>query len=195
MVRIYEQVDVAAIDGSIAACFATLLANVDYNRELQESGTLGSGTNVAGTNTIGLEHAIHLESEANEPNSSSWPSGDWTLRLNITTGNANVILDHINVCRLDSLGVNQATVVNVSSVNIPMTAQVFVDTRNGQAQPGASATDRFYYVINITRLSGAHGNQNVTITNDQLIDTPFAALAATAVKDPILSHGVVPFAR
>jgi len=176
VVRVYEQVDQAAIDGSIAACSDFSVAAAEYNREVEESGTLGSGTNVITANTGSLRRAIHFESETNEPNETSWPAGDWTVRFNVTTGNTNVDLDGIDICRVNSSGVNQATIFDTFFLAINLSAGVKTFTVSGNADAGAAATDRFYIVLSIFRSAG-HGSQSATITNDQQIDTPFAALA------------------
>ncbi len=194
MVRVYEQVDQAATHGTQQVCANPTAAQTTYNRELQESGTLGSGTLTVATNNTGSRRCMHLESEANEPNSTSWPAGDWVFRFNVTTGNANVEWSQGQVCRVNSAGANQATIGSNTFV-VPLTAGVKTETISGSADAGAAATDRFYMIGRVQRESSAHGTQTATITNDQVMDTPFAALAATAVKDPVMSPGVVPFPR
>ena len=199
MVRVYEQVDVAAIDGSFEACVTRSAADEAlnfYDREVQESGTIGSGTNLVGSNdNIFHNRAMHLESEANQPNSTSWPAGDWVFRFNVTTGNANVLWFTSHVCRVDSSGVSQASIGQETGSSQALTSGVKTVTVSGSADAGAAATDRFYLIGTVIRAGGSHGNQNATITNDQLIDTPFAALTATAVRDPVMGQGIVPFAR
>lgn len=180
MVRIYEQVDVVAIDGSIAACTGFPLAQADFNREVQESGSLGSGTLIVGANTISIERALHYESEANEPNETSWPAGDWVVRFNVTTGNTNLDITDMVVCRVDSGGTSQATIGAASFLPFVLSAGVKSITVAGGADAGAAATDRFYLVGGIRRILG-HGSQQATITNDQLLDTPFAALAGPSI--------------
>ncbi len=178
MVRVYEQVDQAAIDGSIAACSGLGAATAEYNREVEESGALGSGTNVITTSDAGGERAIHFESEANEPNATTWPAGFYTTRINVTTGNSNLDWETVHVCRVNSGGMSQATITSDSSLGISLTAGVKFASLSPLFASGAAATDRFYIVGGIIR-SGGHGDQSATITNDQLLDTPFDAVVAS----------------
>lgn len=190
MVRIYEQVDVAAIDGTIAACSGLGAASGVYDRELQESGTLGSGTNAVSENTGSVVRSIHFESEANEPNETSWPAGDWIVRIRVTTGNSNLDWDEQYVCRVNSGGVSQATIGSAVAQAVNLTAGAKSITVAGGADAGAAATDRFYLVGGIIRSAG-HGEQIAVVFNDQSIDTPFAAVAANVSSDRGILRGVL----
>lgn len=171
MVRVYEQVDVAAIDGSIEACEGAFsLASDEYNREVQESGTLGSGTLLVTSNTSASQRAFHYESEADEPGDTNWPTGTFTIRINVTTGNVNLSQVRWKVCRVNSSGVSQATVAQNFNSDV-LNAGVISKNMTGSVQD-AALTDRFYVVGLIARTDG-HGNQSATITNDQTLTTPF----------------------
>lgn len=176
MVRVYEQVDVAAVDGSIEACsFGGTGTATHFDREVQESGSLGSGTNDVVVSSTNVLRGMHFESENNEPNETTWPAGDWIFRFNVTTGNANVEWVTQVCCRLDSGGTSQA---QIFLAGIPggvqaLTAGVHEETFSGAVDFGAAASDRFYLVSLLRREADAHGNQTATITNDQLLDTPF----------------------
>ena len=187
MVRIYEQVDSAAVDGSIAACTSLLVANTEFNREVQEAGTLGSGTNDMANNATDIKRGFHFESEANEPNETSWPAGTWTVRLNVTTGNANLDFESLDICRVDSGGTSQATIGTLTST-VTLTSGVHTFNVTGSADAGAAASDRFYAVGGIAIDPAAHGTQTVTVTNDQLIDTPFSAPPA-GPSIPVVMNG------
>ncbi len=145
------------------------------------------------SNTASVERAIHLQTEPNEPNLVSWPAGNYITRINVTTGNANLDWDENYVCRMPITCILSNTIGSAVAQAVSLTAGVKSITVAGALDSGLLA-DTVFIVGGIARVAG-HGSQSATITNDQVVDTPFAAVGAIAVKDPIMGPGIVPFPR
>jgi hypothetical protein len=144
-----QQTDTAAVDGAIAACSGRGAGAVTDNKQATSGGTPGVGTPGLTINGHATDvRLVHFESAVNEPNNTNWDAGSWIVRLNITTGNANVTWDECYICRVNSSGVSQATVGSLTGQAINLTSTgTYTMTISGSSQPGASATDRIYIVL------------------------------------------------
>lgn len=146
-------------------------------REATQGGTAGSGAdsvtmdnNAADLNTVWFECVI--------PSGASWDAGDWTTRINITTGNHQLTLDEIHICRVNSSCVSQASIG--SSVGIGQnisSAQVYTFVISGAAQsPSAGDLVHIIYAFD----NGQNMPQAFTFSPSEIINTPFDDGAAGA---------------
>jgi hypothetical protein len=135
-------------------------------------GTAGTGTNsVTHAAAANNQYAWTFTSAAGEPNNTSWESGNWTVRIEITTANANFSAWDALCCRVDSGGTSQGTVfTNTAGVGDISTTGVKSVTVAGAAQAGASATDRILVEIGINSTSSM--TQSCSFKPSQNIDTP-----------------------
>lgn len=171
MVYQLQQTDTAATDGAIAACSGINAGTATDNRQATSGGTPGATTNTVtapnnGTVTVRL---VHFESAPNELNALVCPPGNWTWRLNITTGNTLLTIDDVFICRVNSSGVSQQTIASVIGLGIIASAGVKSGTIAG-LQATFSPGDRLYIVIGGT--SQAAAGESIVYTPNQLIDTP-----------------------
>lgn len=105
------------------------------------------------------------------PGLTTWNAGNYRVRIAITTGNAQVTLHGVYVCRVNSLGVSIATVGKTDGLSIAtLPISVIVVDVAGAVQT-ASAGDRLAIDVSFTRT--ATTGQSVGITPSQLIDVPW----------------------
>ena len=103
-------------------------------------------------------------------------AGDWTVRLNNTTGSGGVTeLNSVYICRVSSLCSSQETIGSLTGLTDNLNgATTLTKTVSGSAVVMA-AGDRVVIVLGISNSN--LGAVNVGFTPDQLIDSPFIARA------------------
>jgi hypothetical protein len=130
---------------------------------------------------------LFFGSNANVPNETSWPAGDWVVRYEVTTANTALDVEEVHVDRMNSGCTSQANVGNLTALNNSLSAGVHSHTVSGAVQT-AAATDTFHVIIGCQRDS--HGAQTAGITPSQNIDAPFTAAAGGVVRSLAASGGL-----
>lgn len=124
----------------------------------------------------GPENSFMMQFAATEPNLINWRAGNWTLRVNVTTENTDVVFRAIYICRFNSSQANQGTVGTWFSTGTEvMTAGTHTFTISGSSQT-AGAGD-MPYIVFVCDSNAAHGNDSWGITPNLLIDTPLGPTA------------------
>jgi hypothetical protein len=157
---------------------------------LVASGAAGGSYTVSVAN--GSTQEFVLYSASGVPNVTSWPSGNWTVQLNVTTGNSNLTWADACILRVNSSGAAQATVGSLTGQNIPLgSAGVVSMTISGSAQ-AASSTDRIAVVLNI-QSSNQHGTaKSVTLEAGGASDiatSPITPPAPTRSRVVVIARG------
>ena len=126
--------------------------------------------------------------ECEVPAGTYWEAGDWTIRMNVTTANADVQWKSAHICRISSGCINQATIGSNTAVNITLnTTGVKTVVISGSAQAPAPG-DKVMILLGFTDLT-SKGTETWGLTPNQNIDSPLKA-----VLDPV-GAGVVPNPR
>ena len=169
----YQQTDNAGTAGAIAACSGATITTANANRTAVAGGAAGStpATLGGGNFDSGQSRAL-LFFEITPEAGATWGAGDWTVRVNVTTAQANVTWSETHICRLNSSDVSQATIGSLTGQTTSMaTTGVKTHTVSGSSQtPGAG--DKVYIVI---VLAAGANNRSIAVTPDQLITSPFTA--------------------
>ncbi len=190
----YRQTDTAATHGSAAYCSGLSAAQTEVNKAASVGGAAGTATLTAQTNSEGTRYAVIWETDA-VGDVGAWPASTATVRLNITTGNSNVSVTEVYLCRVNSSGTSQGTWGSSTGLTTSCTSGVkswSVTTSEMTAGQGVSSTDRLVVVIGIAR-TGGHGGQSFDWQSDQLITTPFtAATVLTPSAQEATSSTVAP---
>jgi hypothetical protein len=116
MATSFQQTDTTANASAIAA-----LCSGNSNNTDTESNTCAEGGSAGST-----ERTVTLDSSAADLN-AVWmeitgidnydgASGDWTIRLNVTTANHQCTIDEIHICRVNSSYVNQETLASSTAI-------------------------------------------------------------------------------
>ena len=103
-------------------------------------------------------------------------SGDWTVRVNHTTGASDIDLDEIHICRVNSSCASQETLGSSTGIAFATDGGVFSGTVSQASGTSITADDRVMIVI-AYQSNGAHGNAAFGVTPDQNIDCPWTVPA------------------
>jgi hypothetical protein len=171
----YNQTGSASGAGEIAACSgATVIGTQAQNCLCTIGGSAGGALTVGGTQfDIGTNLAAVMM-EIVPAAGVTWSSGTWTVRLNVTTLNANITWTATYICRLNSSNVNQATIgsLTAQTTSLGSTGVKTHSVTNGSSQtPGAG--DKAYIVCVFSVANS--NNQSFGWTPNQAIDTPLTA--------------------
>lgn len=183
----YNQTDIAGVtnnfscDGTTASAFSSR-----FDKKMIQGGTAGTvqaGVNISANAT---EIGYSLISPSNI---TAWPSGNWTVRVDISASTAFVTLDGICIFRVDSAGTtNLATVGTATGLAIPTNTGVIAVTVASSAQTPA-ITDKIYieYVfVNPTGSARGFGIKSDSTVNTTVTSAP-ATLTSIAVTPTGLS--------
>lgn len=142
------------------------------NKSMVEGGTAGvTAVSITQDVVVNGINTIAFSTPANSPGLTSWASGDWTVRWEITTANMSVEMPEVAICRLSSAGANLASVgVLVPTAVSFGTVGVKTLTVTGSAQT-ASSTDRINVGLNV-RNTNSMATQVWGFTPSQLISSP-----------------------
>lgn len=165
------QTDDSATHGVIQACAPAAggVSGIPMDRAALDGGTAGSTAVIVRSDKNSLRRAIHLESGA--LSSSSWASGNWTIPVWVSTGQASVDFEEVYVCRVNASGVSQATVGSLTLIAEAAGSGLHTFVVSGAAQPTANTTDRAYIVI-LLKNNTAHTNLDIEVVPSQTITTP-----------------------
>lgn len=117
-----------------------------------------------------------LYSASGVPGVALWPSGNWTVNLEVSTPNSNLTWADTCIIRVNSSGVAQATVGSLTGQNTSLgTVGVESQTVSGGSQ-NLSSTDRIAVVAVL--VNGAHAAESVTLqvaTTNDVVTTPLSS--------------------
>ncbi len=136
----------------------------------------------------GATQEFVLYSASGVPNATNWPSGNWTVKLDVTTANSNVTWQDTCILRVNSSGVAQATVGSLTAQNISLGATGVQSMTISGASQSASATDRIAVVVNLKNSVG-HSAETVgfdagSATND-IVTTPLSSAYSVSLSETL----------
>jgi hypothetical protein len=170
----FQQTDANANASAIAALCSGASLNTDTGSSL---ATVGGTTGSTPRTTTMDANATNLAAvwfEITVPDGTTWGAGDWTINLNISTGNMAVVWDAVYICRVNSSYVSQATIGSSTGLakNLAATG-VQTATVSGSSQT-PSAGDKAVVVLLFN--NSVMGGSAFGWTPDQLISAAgFAA--------------------
>jgi len=180
MALILTQTDTVAPCGTILACTSPEdgLAVTPQARKAEGGGSAGSGELSVEIYKAAIQAGVMFESPA--VGETTWDSGTYTVRLNVTTAVADLNLIEVHVCRVNSSCASQATVGSTTGLSISMGTTGVKQVDVTGAQQSAVSTDRIYIVLIFQQTS--HANATFGFTPDQDIDTPIVPAGQDYVK-------------
>ena len=163
--------NVAADCGAVVACSGADAATITHAIESSLDATPGileltvvlaeGQTNVRG---------VHYQSKLGEPGEIAWPSGQWTIELNVTNSDADIIWTGVYICRVNSSCVSQATVGSLTGQSISLGTTGFkVMSVDGAGQ--TAATNDYIYVV-LTFTNEGAGSQDFGFTPNGYLYLP-----------------------
>lgn len=167
---ILTQTDTIAPCGTILACTSPTdgLATTPQARKAESGGSAGSGELSVTINKSDIQAGVMFESPA--VGRTTWQSGTWTVRLNVTTAVSELNLIEVHVCRVNSSCGSLATVGSNTGLGISMSTTGVKTIEITGSEQSASDTDRIYIVFIFQAVN--HTNPTFGFTPNQNIDTP-----------------------
>jgi hypothetical protein len=178
----------AAGDTFTVSCAAGTPQTTPASRAAAEGGTAGS-LEVTLTLVASTTDRRTLMFSMTPGGTDTWAAGNWTVPINVTTaGVAGMSWASTFICRVNSGGVNQATIGSLTGQAITFnTAGVVSMTISGASQTPA-AGDKVYIVLGFTNTVTM--GKTFGVTPSQTITSPFTG--AVAVSPVILMAQYVP---
>ncbi len=166
----YVQTDTSAPAGTIAACSGKAVQNA-FARLATVGGSAGS------TQVLPIPRVDRVSAmvEIVPASGVTWAAGEWTVPFNCTQANANVTLDGVYICRLNSSDVSQATIGSTTSIGTVLSSTGVTNVSvTGSAQT-PSVGDKVYILYGFLTTGSPEA---VGWTPDQTIVSPFTVPAA-----------------
>ena len=185
----FTQTAILAVCGAAVYCSANSLNSTTSLRQATVGGIAGA-TQVDQPIDILASTLIAVFFECIVGTGTSWDAGTWTVNLNVTTGSGDSFItwDGLDICRINSSCVNQASIASASALNIPCfgAAGIRTTTVSGSAQT-PSAGDKVMVLLAFSNtLSGVI--RNFGYTPNATIDSPFSPV--TTPPNSLMLTGV-----
>lgn len=93
-----KETDTAATD-TAASCNGRTLNAVTTSKQATSGGTLGvTAVSLTHDATATVVAEVFFESAASEPNNTTWAAGAWSVPMEVTTANANLSWNNLDIC-------------------------------------------------------------------------------------------------
>jgi hypothetical protein len=179
----FQQTDAAAPLGPLQVCSALALSAAPGSWALVEEGIAGSTPFVASwtNNSNASWFCFEIDPQVD---TGVFPAGDYVMRLNVTSAaaSAGTLWRRFYVCRVTAAGTNVATLASATSQTTALNSTgVKTNTVTQAADSLGNNTDRVFIVLAIQ----ANATDTVTITPDQMVDTPLPQRPHTGYLGPM----------
>jgi hypothetical protein len=171
----FTQTDTAAVCGAAAYCSGNSL---NTNRSLRQATIGGTPGTTAVSQSIdsGAINLIAVFFECIVGAGVSWDAGTWTINLNVTTGTSGTMdWTGLDICRLNSSCVSQASIATASPSVSVTTTGVKTVTVSGSAQ-SPSAGDKVMVLLSFSQTGPT---RSFSYTPNVTIDSPFSGITTT----------------
>lgn len=166
----YQENDTAQVC-SLAVYCSSVSGTVEVGRQAEQGVGAGSSENTFSVPTSQADDAEY-SFELVIASDSTWDAGNWTVRLDLTTGANDATWESCFICRVNSGCTNQAEIGSATGLGIScMTAGVKSTVIAGSVQ-SPSAGDKVIIVCGFSN-SNSMFARTLGITPSQLIDSPF----------------------
>lgn len=170
----FTQTDTVAVCGALVYCSPNSLNGTRSLRQAIVGGTPGV-TAITRSIDGGASNLIAVFFECIVGTDVAWNAGTWTINLNVTTANASITWDRLNICRLSSGCVNQASIAFATGLGISLsTTGTKTATAPGSAQ-APSAGDKVMVLLAFDNSSGS--TVSFGYTPNLTIDSPFDTIS------------------
>lgn len=171
MAVIFTQTDATATCGQTAYCSAMPVGSPNNNnRRCTPGGTPGVTPASIQVNASDADH-IYIWFELIVQDGSAWNAGNWTVRLDVSTANAAISWDQVDICRINSSCVSQASIgVQGGVVSMAGTGVKTFATITGSAQAPNNG-DKVMVLLTFSNIAGV--GSNLSFLPDVNIDSPF----------------------
>jgi hypothetical protein len=167
----FQQTDSNFTNGDSGACSGWQAADAYFQKTATVGGSAGTSTYTIQTSNNstqwGLQHKLTI------PSGTTWNAGTWTVKLQVgSTGNNNVTLSHVYICRVNSSNVSQATIGSATPGTTVSANSLITVNITGSAQTPSSG-DYVNIVYVFANTVGTPSTLSFTVKSDQIINSPF----------------------
>lgn len=169
----FQQEDTAPSCTDAEACSGLTGTQGPINQFAIQGGTAGTTEDVSGNfpnADTTIRRTVYYDLPI--PSGADGAAGNWTVRINHTTGDASVLGREVHVCRSNSVCENQETLGSLTSQAFDTSTGVWIATVNQASSTTISADDRVFIVVAYEN-TAAHGNHSIGVTPDQIINSPW----------------------
>lgn len=178
----YQQTDTTAPSGAIQACAPNAPVATPMARVASVGGTAGTAA-LSATSWPALSADLPGVMFEIDPGFTAWGGGTWTINFTVRTANTSLEWDSCNICRVNSSGVNQASLSAVSNLNISCGTTGIKSTTMTTSPVTANAGDRVYIVLSFSNLSSSM-SQSLGLTSNATIVAPLDSAVASGTDYP-----------
>lgn len=129
-------------------------------------------------------YGVFFQSDATEQ--TDWPSGNWTVSLNVSTAQNNTAWTGVWVCRIDDACGTVASVGSETTSTDISAGGVFSKTVTAGAATTGAATDRVYVVCEFTN-SHSMTARTIGVTPSETVTSP--------IPEPAVAQTIAPTAE
>lgn len=156
-----------------------------------EGGTAGVGADGSGNfpnSSSAIRRTVYFDLDIPAGmDSQTGDSGNWTVRINHTTGDANILGREVHICRVNSGCTNQETLGSLTGQAFDTATGTWTATVNQAANTTITADDRVVIIVAYEN-NAAHGNNSIAVTPNQNIDCPWTVPAGAAIIKHAMHH-------
>lgn len=156
--------------GAVAACSGATLAVVTATSQMVVGGLVATLSNSVTVTGLAREAAVMYQSIPGAFSSADWPSGTYTIRLNITVADIRMEWDHTYICRMSSACGSLETIGSLTNQSISL-GTTGIKTMSVSGVQAVSNLDDTVYIVLVFQNTGAT-NRSVSVRFNQAIDTP-----------------------
>ncbi len=177
MTTSFRQTNTAAVCSALAYCSINSINSSTSLRQATARGTPGI-TPITQSIDGGALNLIAVYFECIVGTGTKWNAGTWTIHLNVTTANALIILDGLDICRINSGCLSQASIASATTLDISLsTTGVKTATVAGSAQT-PSLGDK---VMVLLSFSNDGDPTSFDYTPNSTIDSPFTSISPNSL--------------
>lgn len=174
MATTITQTDTAAPCGADAGCSGASLDDEAAGWAASPGGTAGSteltATLAALSGSLGV---FMYEWTPGADYSGGWAAGNYTIPINVSTGNNDLRLNAVYICRFNGSCVNQETLGSETGLDVKLAGGVETRTIAGSAVASPADTDKIYIIVVVENVNTMF-TRTLGVTPDQNITTPLS---------------------
>lgn len=172
------QTDLSASCSADVYCNAATLATQFQMVRATDGGTAGTRSATATVGTAGDQSAVFFRTASNDILKTTWESGTWTVRINVTTANMNIDWNIAQLCVDTGSGCTFSAITQTSTAAINLgTTGVFTATIPMSTDRVAGLSDVPAIVCKFD-FTGTMGTGAFVFIPNQNIDTPLSKSVA-----------------
>ena len=174
MTILITQTDTAAFCAAAVKCSTGTSLHANAHEALcSRGGTAGSTEDSLDLGLTLQANQVAYLYDCVIPNVLKWSSGDWSIPINFSTGDMNVVLDQVWVCRQNAFCTNLATMGSLTGIGHATNSGNYTAVVNQGSAVTPNTGDRVSIVL-VFDISAQHAGGTIGITPSLVITSPIS---------------------